>query len=609
MLLSVRARPKAVFFIPFRNMSGRHTAPTAFLNGPNYQKIVGFLRQHYATKLGVSAIPERIDSRIQKTVQHYMTEVSRIQGSKPVGTLNQEVLRETTASIDVWLKKQESSSPSVITTVGAFPKADDSMNRLFENTSDGYERLMAERNPPAVAPTVPDFRQIVPEQDEEDPVMLMQRMQKQRDEQARALGIASGPRLEIKEEKPSASNPVPPQADAPPPLLAPRPQDYIIPQEDVIKYRQNELNLFVTSSDRDWLRNTKENRYNFSVFFNAQDRRTGFGFNVAIQHRLRNIQQIEFVKAIVPIESLTTLVRVTDNTPTYDATRVVNVFSLPFIAVQIDELENNGFTTKPDENKTFAIVQYDTTWSSDLSAPNSYSGSAPNILAKSGYTGLIPKYLKTQKVFTPTPLATLNRLTFRLERHAGQLLSEEPDVFFLKRLCMSNNFISIGTDSTVYYNAASPQNSYIFLQTRTYFPFSAISEGDHLVIQGYSPASTSDAALEFKGFINREEGHYVVAVGYVDGSGALNDGRNIAGYCNVIVLRNRFDDPTTGSVARTISYFGGSAGAETALSATLDGELDLSGCGCLNESRQTHFVLRVITREMDSSSNIRPDNI
>lgn len=603
------ARSKAVFFLNYRRMSGRPTAPTAFLNGPNYQKIVGFLRQHYATKLGVSAIPERMDSRIQKTVQHYMTEVSRIQGTKPVQTLNQEVLRETTASIDVWLKKQESSAPSVITTVGAFPKVEDSMNRLFENTNDGYERLMAERNPPAAAQAVPDFRQTVPEQ-EEDPVLLMQRMQKVREEQARALGIPTGPTLDIKEDKPSISNPVPPQADAPPPLLAPRPQDYIIPQEDVVKYRQHELNLFVTSSDRDWLRNTKENRYNFSVIFNAQDRRTGFGFNVAIQHRLRNIQQIEFVKAIVPIESLTTLVRVTDDSPTYDTSRVVNVFSLPFIAVQIDELENNGFTTKPDENKTFAIVQYDTTWSSDLLAPNSYSGSAPNVLAKSGYAGLIPKYLKTQKVYTPTPLATLNRLTFRLERHAGQLLSEEPDVFFLKRICMSGAFTTIGTDNTVYYNGASPQNSYIFLQTRTYFPFSAISEGDHIAIQGYSTVSTSAAALEFKSFINREEGHYVVAVGYVDGSGALTDGRNAAGYCNVIVLRNRFDNPTTGSVLRTSSYFGGSSGAESTLATELDTtEPDLSGCGCLNESRQTHFVLRVITREMDSSSNIRPDNI
>ena len=57
------------------------------------------------------------------------------------------------------------------------------------------------------------------------------------------------------------------KADAPPALLAPRPQDYIIPQEDIVKYRETELNLFITSADRDWFRNTTENRYNFTVNF------------------------------------------------------------------------------------------------------------------------------------------------------------------------------------------------------------------------------------------------------------------------------------------------------------------------------------------------------
>jgi hypothetical protein len=37
---------------------------------------------------------------------------------------------------------------------------------------------------------------------------------------------------------------------------------------------------------------------------------------------------------------------------------------------------------------------------------------------------------------------------------------------------------------------------------------------------------------------------------------------------------------------------------------------DQSGTAALlNTSRQTHMVLRVITRDMDSGSNIRPDNV
>lgn len=614
--------------------SGRPgAAPNAFLNGPNYQKIVGFLRDKYSRAVG-GKLPEKADERIKKVVQHYMEEVNRIQVGKPVATLTQDVLKESTRSMDDWIKKQATGLPSAITTVGAFPKVEDDYSRLFADTGTNYERLMSERAPPPVAtPAVPDFRTAVDMiESSDDPVLLMQRMQKQREEQMRAMGIqpavappvtsgpasvpsipASTPRLEIHEEiAPSASRPTPPQAELPPPLLAPRPQDYIIPQEDVVKYQETEYNIFITSADRDWLRNTSENRYNFSVNFNTGSKRVGYPFSPAVQNRFRNISRIEFVKAIVPIESLTSLVKVLSG-PVYDTTRVVNVFSLPFAAVRIAELNNNYFSTNPEEDNTFAIVQYDTTWSSDLTSPAVQGTTPAAVLTKSGYTGLIPKFLKCQKVYSPTPLGGLNRLTIRMERHNGTVLSDDSDVWALKAICMSGNFTRIGTDATVYdIDSAGLENSYIFIQTNNYFPFSALGEGDTINIQGYAPTATTEAGLDFTNWINREEGHYVVATAYVTSGGALTDGRNDAGYQNVIIIRTRFANPETGVVARTGAYFGGSSTAEDALAATLDNtgaQPALTGAALINTSRQTHFVLRLITRDMDSASNIRPDNV
>lgn len=622
-------------------MSARPT-PNAFLNGSNYHKIVGFLRQHYAKKLNMQTVPEKMDGRIQKVVQHYMQEVSRIQAGKPIDILTREVLRESTTSIDTFLKKQETGMPSAVTTVGAFPPVGgDDYSRLYDDTNSNYERLMAERAPaPAPAPAVPDFRTAsdMIEESTEDPVVLMQRLQKQREDQARAMGLSSipvasnmapapptntvvggAPRLEIHDEPvPSAANPVAPQAELPPRQLAPRPQDYIIPQQDVVKYIETEYNIFLTSSDRDWLRNTGENRYNFTVNFNTGSKKIGFGYNPAVQERFRNIQRIEFVKAIVPIESLTTLVKVTSASPSvvYDTTRVVNVFSLPFASVRIAELNNNGFSTKPEEDNTFAIVQYDTTWSSDLTA-QAVQGTAPAaILTKSGYTGLIPKFLKTQKVYTPTPLATLQRMSIRLERHNGNLFSDDSDVWFLKRVAFSGALNAIGNvaPGVPVYNVSSAnvEHSYIYLQTNSYFPFSAVAEGDNIQIQGFSLPVTSDAALDLTNYINRAEGHYVVATGYVNSASDIMDGRNTAGYCNLIIIRSRFNDPSTGSTTRSNAYYGGSLAAENTLATELtDPEAipSLTGCGLINFSRQTHLVLRIITRDMDSGSNIRPDNV
>jgi hypothetical protein len=614
-------------------MSGRpNLVPNSFLNGPNYQKLVGYIRNQYTSKLGMTALPERIDSRIQKTVQHFMQEVARIQGPRATPVeLNREVVRETTSSLDLWLRKQEAAARPTTTTIGAFTKppaapiqtpATDDYSRLFEDTGSRFESIMAERGQPGntFVPPIPEFRATSDLESEEDPVLLMQRMQKARDDQSRALGATVAapepPRLEIKDDIPSAMRPIPPQADNPPPRLAPRPQDYIIPQESVQKYQETEFNIFLTSSDRDWLRNTAENRYNFSVNFNTGTKKNGFSFNAALQERFRNIQRIEFVKAIVPLEAYSPLVRVVsnDDPPIYDTTRVVNIFSLPFVGIRIAELNNNGFSTKPEEDNTFAIVQYDTTWSSDLTA-QAVNGTAPvPILTKSGFAGLIPKFLKTQKVYTPTPLATLQRLTIRMERHNGDLLSGDSDVLFFKRICMSNSLLSIGIPTGTVYAVTSPQDSYIFIQTSKFFPYSAISEGDTIQIQGYTPTTSSATAIDFTTFINRLSGHSVVAAAYVspDSGGVITDGRNNAGYCNVIIIRSRFDDPTTGSTDRTTAYFGGSAPIESAFALDLDNtgvEPNQTGAALLNTSRQTHIVLRVITRDYDSTSNIRPDNV
>ena len=658
-------------------MSGRTGGPqqNLFLNGANYSKIVGFLRTRYAKKMGLSALPEKVDEKLQKYTQHFMTEVARVQGQdKPQNALATEVIRETETSMDSWLRRQQAAQPPTTVSVGTYPRGEDvSASRLFQDTGSNYNNMMASRAPiPIPQVGIPDFRAPEPELDEEeDPVVLMQRAQKQREDQARSLGIPiappapsfpnnrveaaqSGstsvmpPRLEIRDEPaPSATQPIPPQADPPPPQLAPRPQDYIIPQEDVVKYRETEHNVFITSSDRNWLLNNTENRYNFSVIFNTGNTTGALGYNSAVQQRFRNIQRIEFVKAIVPIESLTALVRVTANTPTYDTSRVVNIFALPFASVRIAELNNNSFSTNPNEDNTFAIVQYDTTWSSDLNVPQSYlpAGSAGNgavAADKTGYTGFIPKFLKTQRVYTPTPLATLNRLTIRMERHNTELISPDPDVFTISRIQLSDLLTNFGVgintgsgttaDATNYSNATATgaENPYIFIRTTNYFLFSAISEGDNINIQGcnISPANsvTASTAVDFNNYINQQPGLYVVATGYLATTGSspnigtsITLGRNNAGYCNVIIVRNRFDNPaTTGGTTRNQgpSYFGGFlAQEESATSGSTSGltfllnNNSISGSALINMSRQTNFVLRIITRDMDSTSNIRPDNV
>jgi len=79
----------------------------------------------------------------------------------------------------------------------------------------------------------------------------------------------------------------------------------------------------------------------------------------------------------------------------------------------------------------------------------------------------------------------------------------------------------------------------------------------------------------------------------------------------VIIIRNRFDDPTNGSIGRINSYLGGTYDNENVLSTALDNVSTAAqtSCALINLSRQVHVVLRIVTRDVDSSANIRPDNV
>lgn len=637
-MLRLRAQRSKKKQISNRSIGKMSLNQPAFLTNANYQNVVGFLRKHYANRMGTNSIPERMDGRIQKTVQHFMTEVAKVHGTqKPVQQLDQEVVREATRSLDEWLHRQDMTEaptlvrpppmaavpPMVIPKANTVSAAAYSRPRVpatptgipMSSQPPAYEEMAAvaslfDRKDAGVESAWP-----APiEDEEEDPVLLMKKAQKQRESEM--LSGKTAPRMEVAELATTSVDPTP-QAQPPPIRTAPLPQDYIIPQEPVVKYRNTEYNIFLTSSDRDWFRNRTENRYNFSVTFNPGNR-TGYGYSPSVQERFRNIERIEFVKAIVPTESLTQLIRATSSgAGGLNADRVVNVLSLPFAGVRIAELNNNGFSTNPREDNTFALVQYDAIWNSNT-VMNQASTSAAGALNAVGYTAMIPKFLKSQKVYAPTPLAGLQKMTIRMERHDGALLSNDTDVFAIRRICLSSETSTIrvgtGADNT---NYGGSDNQYIYIQTDSYFPGSAVAEGDLLNIQGYTCAATGTGTpsaatlLDFENYINAPGALSVVAIAYVENTTPNADieaGVNAAGYANVIIVRSRFVDPTTGATGR--SYYGGSNTEEGQLELRIrDQASTASTAALINLSRQTHFVLRVITRDMDAASNIRPDNV
>ena len=634
---------------------------TTFYSQKNRTTLQQIVTQDIERRQGIT-LNERQKDRLERTIDHYVEEVYGSQGNQPLPLLNKEVIKVTAADFSKYLQRQTvvASAPVTATQTVMTPSQ---AATIFQDTSQRYETIQNERNEGRVQPpTMPDFR-IALDDDGPSPADLYEAAKKARESEAIRLASLSKDAMErmdpgiqarmiaddsfrqgqqsqnratdlvLSDRRLAAANPVivplvvPPdgrelallalnpgpraQGDANassvttiPPLISAQksnlPQDYLIRQNSVVEYKEIENNLFVCSADRDWLKNVTDNRYSFTVNFDPGNNGQGLFPQVSVQQKFKNISRIELVKAILPIEGLQTLIQ--KNTDLSNNTNYqVNVLSYPYVTVRIPELENNNYGSDNFIDRSFGVLQYDANWYSD-------PGTSPAQTDSRGYTAFIPKFLKCQKVYSPAPLSTLQRLSIDLLQPTGSILSLTADT-----LDISAVKVGVGFATAPYASGSSSVPEYFVIQTNTYFSRFQMAVGDTIRIGnfGYSNNAGGNGALqEFSTWLNQADGHVIAAIGYFSGAGSTMNAviPNTVGYANCIIIQNMYTDPTTGSV--TPYQFGGSTGnIGTSLSSPPSTTTVNSLKRLINLSRQTQLVFRVITREMDPGASLRPDNM
>ena len=410
---------------------------------------------------------------------------------------------------------------------------------------------------------------------------------------------------------------------AQPSMVSSRPSqqmDTLIRQDPVVSYKEVEENLFLYSADRDWVNDDTQSRYNFTINFDPANNKQGFNKNLTVQQRFRNISRIELVKTILPIEGVETFFNVDGSGATGLYTNTssrVSVYQFPYIVMRIPELDVNNYGTDDQLNNSFAVIQYDSEWYTDtFDVYNKYlatTGGVETGVGNLGYSVFIPKHLKCQKVFQPTPLATLQKLTVELQRPDGSTVSPYSDVIDISSVVYGDGAGSGAPGSSTFYatNIVDSAGSayYIILKTKKYFNRWQYTVGDRILLGGLSkeqigaPASEV-AKYELLDFLQDPTGHTIVGVGF--DTSAVTDGYNSFGYADWIAIRAPINDPTTG--ATTMRLIGGDAGAYADLGTALNATSFSKG-RILNYSHQVQVVLRVISRVMDSTSRVRPDNL
>jgi hypothetical protein len=645
-----------------------------------------------------NTLNERQAARLMKTVKYYIGEVHRVQGNKPVNTLNSEVLGATLNDYLMYLERSErSDGRSVVSDIEEGPGPQQQgqgsqgpqkqiEDRSRQDVGTAFSQLQASRQDSKSRPPMQDFR--ISLQDEGPvPMDVFERIKKDREEEATRVSItaATGPLRETREEtvttatftqkqtqqtfaeatdvfargsrraeeeaeaafaereraslqaRAAASSQV--FAAAPPPdmrglfmgdretidrsrnrknegipteVRSSGSQLLITREPDTMAYKETELNLFVYSGDRDWVSNSLETRYNFTVNFDPSNLPSGLRLNPTSTVKFRNIVRIEFVKAIVPGEGLDLMVYKT-GASAYASDNNMNVLSYPYIQVRIPELDNNVYGTNNSVNSAFGVLQYDANWISD-------SG----IATQRGFLAMIPKFLKCQKVYSPTPLATLQKLSFRFERPDGTLLSKAPDTLDITQIyptvamSVANGFTNI--INTFYrYDAAvdTVASSYYWIQSTKFFNHWTVSKGDRIVVKNLTWPAPQPTGVgitqmsEFLTYIQQDGGLIVVDTGVITGTGltaVFTNSYNSQGYANAILVRGKFADPDTGIF--TPVALGGIADdfSTNSLSKYLVNNT-LSAGRLLNQTHQVQVSMRVITRELDSTGILRPDNL
>jgi len=574
-----------------------------FFSERNEQMLYGILAKSYQQRLG--NLNDKQMEHLGSALEFFMSDVYEKSPYQPIPTLNKQVLSLTANEFNAYMQRQSS-------LVNATPQ-------MFTETSNRYEQIQNERQRTLEAPrpSIPDYVQpiVIKEDDSISAMSLYEEAKKRRDAEMNEQA-----NLELTKRTASSSSPIyteqqsqmiqrpdpkalfdspldlvvagtpnfgrgdvnPTIARAPSGSLLPPgargslQQDMLIKQQDIQTYKETEYNLSVYSGDRRWELNNSDNQYNFSVNLYSGNPTNGASIMPKATARFRNIVKIEFIKAVLPVST---------------------IFRYPFISLTVDELDTNNFGTNDKIDNAFAILQYDANWKSAESYEYSQTGGG-------GFTSFIPKHMKCQRVYSPTPLASLSKLSLRLQLPNGNLIDSRSDTFDIRAIYISGLLPSYITSGDA--NLQFPNGEYIFINTTTWYNPIGCLNGDIIQIRNLSNFTDPTLAQrEFLDYIQRENGHTVVGTVYLKNPTTLEPGFNLTGYANYIVIKNRMNDPTTG--AQSIRPFGGAVN-NTVLGCFLETHVFTTG-KLINNNRQTQLIFRVVTRDYDSTSLLRPDNL
>jgi hypothetical protein len=537
---------------------------TQFFSSSNEQTLINSVLNDFKQRLG--KLNEKQETRLERTITHYMDEVWEANGPQPIQTLNREVIGATVNDFTTYLRRSQ-DQPTMAVAVNqvvnmpqrpSYQEMEPNL-QLTMDTGERFDQIQKERTTTQnKQPKVPDFSISLEETSTLSPLEQFELAKKAREVETLRVNGMIGTVQPPQQQDPN-SNPTLSLAGTytNTPNL---PQDILIKQESVVSYKEIEDNLFIWSADRDWVNNTTQTRYNFTINFDTANNRQGFGIGAAVTKKFKNIVRIELVKAILPVEGLEPVMAVTSYTNgtfaiTTNTSLQVNALSFPYISLRISELDGNNYGSDNYLDNAFGVLQYDANWNMDNNTLDDGRG----------YIAMIPKFLKSQKVYQPTPLATLTKLSFQIQRPTGGYLSDISDSFRVYGVypdvvnpatTIAAGFPYSGTNLTDTGVGATGNSLFYLIRTYECFNRFTFTKGDRIVFAGIDSSAIVSGAnglavSDLLAWLQDKDGHVLVDIAFISGgvSPVLSAGYNAGGYANVLIVQAPFLNPASNAVA------------------------------------------------------------
>jgi hypothetical protein len=393
-------------------------------------------------------------------------------------------------------------------------------------------------------------------------------------------------------------------------------------------YINRENLLIVNSGDRDWFTES-EDRYAFQMRFDPTrdsyelvpkiDSTNGLTVRtrqkngkyygdivyekkffkgeqgLGVEKTFKNIVSFELIRVLMAIENIII---------PFDNRFFIDYKSLPYITLKVDELQPLYTGTNHRVNNSFAKLLFDKDHTNEVivspkkaDGSTSYSSKYSRQL-KRGYSSMAPMS-NEKKIFYPTPLATLNRLTISLLTPYGANIKNHEDVLTIsavKFVALSSLTLELD-NSSGFPNDDVPDSATYYVEITTTAAFSnrVFKIGDNIRFKGFDSDNADSNTNTFIDFINKEEGHYIVNHDLEE----IGQNKN-EGYITKFYISPP-GEVSYGAAASKTGNYAISAGTDLLKSGTTS--------KLINQSIQTHFVFKIITREDDTTQFIKPANV